>query len=99
MTAVAAMAHATVSEMASVAVTATQKAVPQVGATTAMKVVAPARKAIPKLAVKADAAAVVDVAAVVVAADVAKAKDHHKVKAKPTASVLTPKVSHNKAPT
>ena len=96
--AVAVMVHATVNGMASVAVTAMQKVAPQVVPTTVMKAVAPARKAIPKRAVKADArvdvAAAVDVAAVVVVADAAKAKDHHKVKLKGAANVLMLKASH-----
>ena len=94
MTAVAVMADAMVNVMASGVVTATPKVALQGVATTGVKAAALALKAIRKQAVKADARAVVVaavvVAAAVVAADVAKAK----VKAKATASVLTPKASH-----
>jgi hypothetical protein len=76
--------------MASGAVIATQRVVPQGVATTAMKGVVPARRAIRMRAVKADAK--VDAAAVAAAVDavaVAKAR----VKTKATASVLMLKAS------
>lgn len=92
MTAVAVMAHATVNVMASVVATAMRKVAPQDVVITVARAVAPARKAIPKRAVKADAkvdvAAAVDVAAVV---DVAKAKV--KVKTKVIANASTPKAN------
>ncbi len=85
-------AHVMVS---SAAETATLKVARLAAATPVVKAVAPARKAIPKRAVMADAR-VAGVAVVVVAAvvDAAKAKDHHKVKVKATANVLTLKLSH-----
>ena len=88
-------AHVMVS---SAAETATLKVARLAAATPVVKAVAPARKVIPKRAVKADArvagVAVVVVAAVVAMVDAAKAKDHHKVKVKATANVLTLKLSH-----